>query len=157
MWHSMQRPDPGGLSSLPEADNIGDMSALREQPSDRTVLLVEDEVVVNFFLKTLFEERGFQVVMTTTAGEALRAIENGHGGFCAAVIDVGLPDRPGDELVPFIRCAFPELPIIIATGFSETEFGRRFESDGRVRVIGKPFDGPHLFAVLNTLDEQFAV
>jgi len=124
---------------------------------DPKVLLVEDEVVVNFFLKTLFEERGFQVVMTTTAAEALSAIEDAQSEFTAAVIDVGLPDRPGDQLVPLIRSSFPELPIIIATGFSETEFGRRFQDDLRVRVIGKPFDGPHLFSVLNSIDGQFAV
>lgn len=148
MWETMRRPDSHPPSSLAETDG---MSELAGEP----VLLVEDEVVVNFFLKTLFEERGFQVVMATTAAEALHAIEEQRGGFCAAVIDVGLPDQPGDQLVPLIRSSFPELPIIIATGFSESEFGRRFQDDGRVRVIGKPFDGPHLFSALNALDAQF--
>jgi CheY-like chemotaxis protein len=153
MWQTMQRPDDGSLGSLPAADDI---SALREEPTNPTVLLVEDEVVVNFFLKTLFEDRGFQVVMTTTAAEALRAIDDWPGELCAAVIDVGLPDQPGDQLVPLIRSSFPELPIVIATGFSEAEFGMRFQDDNRVRVIGKPFDGPHLFSALSSLDEQFA-
>jgi DNA-binding response OmpR family regulator len=152
MWQTMRRPDSGPPSNLAEA---GGISGLAEETLDPMVLLVEDEVVVNFFLKTLFEERGFQVVMTTTAAEALHAIQE-RRGFCAAVIDVGLPDQPGDQLVPLIRSSYPELPIIIATGFSEAEFGRRFQDDGRVRVIGKPFDGPHLFSALNALDEQFA-
>jgi DNA-binding response OmpR family regulator len=152
MWQTMQRPDSGPPSSLAETDG---MSELPDETVDPMVLLVEDEVVVNFFLKTLFEERGFQVVTATTAAEALHAIEDRQGSFCAAVIDVGLPDRPGDQLVPLIRSSFPELPIIIATGFSESEFGRRFQDDDRVRVIGKPFDGPHLFSALNALDGQF--
>lgn len=155
MWQTMQPPaDCGPRGSLHEAPAS---SELAEEPLDPTVLLVEDEVVVNFFLKTLFEERGFQVVTTMTADEALRAMDHHQGRFCAAVIDVGLPDRPGDQLVPLIRSSFPDLPIVIATGFSEAEFGRRFQDDGRVRVIGKPFDGPHLFCALNALDEQFPV
>jgi len=49
----------------------------------------------------------------------------------------------------------PELPIVIATGFSESEFGRRFQDDARVRVIGKPFDAPQLWSALGTLDSSF--
>ena len=55
-----------------------------------------------------------------------------------------------------IRAVLPELPIVIATGFSETEFGRRFQDDSRVRVIGKPFDAPQLWSVLGMLDGHFA-
>ena len=63
--------------------------------------------------------------------------------------------RPGDQLVAPIRAVLPELPIVIATGFSETEFGRRFQDDERVRVIGKPFDAPQLWSVLGALDPVF--
>jgi len=54
-----------------------------------------------------------------------------------------------------IRAVLPELPIVIATGFSESEFGRRFQDDARVRVIGKPFDAPQLWSALGTLDSSF--
>ena len=85
-----------------------------------TFLIVEDEIVVSFFIRTLLEERGLQVAVASTAAEAL------------------------------------QLPIVIATGFSETEYGRRFQDDARIRVIGKPFDAPQLWSVLGTLDDQFA-
>jgi hypothetical protein len=55
-----------------------------------------------------------------------------------------------------IRAVLPELPIVIATGFSQSEYDRRFQDDARVRVIGKPFDAPQLWSVLGTLDDQFA-
>jgi response regulator RpfG family c-di-GMP phosphodiesterase len=92
--------------------------------SGATVLIVEDEIVVSFFIQTLLEERG-------------------------------LPDTSGDQLVAPIRAVLPELPIVIATGFSESEFGRRFQDDARVRVIGKPFDAPQLWSALGTLDSSF--
>jgi FixJ family two-component response regulator len=74
----------------------------------------------------------------------------------AAIIDVGLPDTSGDQLVAPIRAVLPQLPIVIATGFSETEFGGRFRHDARLRVIGKPFDAPQLWSALGALDEHFA-
>lgn len=121
-----------------------------------TVLVVEDEIVVSFFIRTLFEERGLRVASAATAGEALRLIESVGPDLCAAIIDVGLPDTPGDQLVAPIRATFPDLPIVIATGFSETEVGRRLQADGRVRIIGKPFDAPLLWSVLGALDQQFS-
>ena len=121
-----------------------------------TVLIVEDEIVVSFFIRTLFEERGLRVAVASTAAEGLQLIESLGAGLGAAIIDVGLPDASGDQLIAPIRAVRPELPIVIATGFSETEFGRRFQDDARVRVIGKPFDAPQLWSVLGGLDEQFA-
>lgn len=122
----------------------------------RPVLIVEDEIVVSFFIRTLFEERGLPVAAATTAAEALALIQTLGPKLGAAIIDVGLPDTSGDQLVAPIRAVLPELPIVIATGFSETEFGRRFQDDARVRVIGKPFDAPLLWSVLGTLDQRFA-
>jgi CheY-like chemotaxis protein len=121
----------------------------------RTVLIVEDEIVVSFFIRTLLEERGLQVAVAATAAEAVQLLENLGPTLGAAIIDVGLPDTSGDQLVAPIRAVLPELPILIATGFSETEFGRRFQQDARVRVIGKPFDSPQLWSALATLDDQF--
>jgi len=121
----------------------------------RPVLIVEDEIVVSFFMRTLFEERGLLVAAATTAAEALELIETLGPKLGAAIIDVGLPDTSGDQLVASIRAVLPELPIVIATGFSESEFGRRFQDDARVRVLGKPFDAPQLWSVLSALDDQF--
>lgn len=131
---------------------------LLESPSATasTILIVEDETVVSFFIQTLFEERGLRVAVAETAAEALQLIERLGTHLGAAIIDVGLPDTPGDQLVAPIRAVLPELPIVIATGFSETEFDRRFQDDARVRVIGKPFDAPLLWSVLGSLDDQFA-
>jgi CheY-like chemotaxis protein len=140
-------------SRAPTADA---KSLLQSASPATTVLVVEDETLVSFFIRTLLEERGLQVAVAATAAEALQLIEKLGSGLGAAIIDVGLPDTPGDQLVAPIRAALPQLPIVIATGFSETEFGRRFQDDGRLRVIGKPFDAPLLWSALADLDEHFA-
>lgn len=120
-----------------------------------TVLIVEDEIVVSFFMRTLFEERGLQVAVAETGAQALDLLDRLGPQLATAIIDVGLPDTSGDQLVGPIRAVRPELPIVVATGFSASEFGRRFQQDARVRVIGKPFDAPQLWQVLGTLDQQF--
>lgn len=143
---------PSRLPSV-KAGSVLEPTALRATVG--TVLIVEDEIVVSFFMRALFEEKGLRVAQATTAAEALRLMDDLGDSLSAAVIDVGLPDTPGDQLVPAIRSALPELPIVIATGFSEREFGRRFQDDKRLRVIGKPFDAPQLWSLLGSLDAQF--
>lgn len=131
-------------------------SLLKDAPgAASTVLIVEDEIVVSFFIRTLLAERGLQVASAATAAEALQLIADLGHSLSAAIIDVGLPDTSGDQLVAPIRAVLPELPIVIATGFSESEFDGRFGHDGRVRVIGKPFDAPQLWEVLGALDPVF--
>jgi CheY-like chemotaxis protein len=99
-------------------------------PAAATVLVVEDEIVVSFFIRMLFEERGLQVAVASTAAEALQLIESLGSTLGAAIIDIGLPDGSGDRLVAPIRAVLPELPIVIATGFSQSEYDRR-PSSGR--------------------------
>jgi CheY-like chemotaxis protein len=145
----------GQVANRPHSAEAGSILE-RKREAATTILVVEDEIVVGFFMRALFEEKGLQVAIAATAAEALQLVEELGSSLRAAVIDVGLPDTPGDQLVPPIRAALPDLPIVIATGFSETEFDRRFHDDRRVRVIGKPFDAPQLWSVLGTLDDQLA-
>jgi CheY-like chemotaxis protein len=149
----MQSTHEGNTTSRPPgADTLLENSSAEAS----TILIVEDEIIVSFFIRTLLEERGLQVAVADTAAEALRLIDSLGTQLGAAIIDVGLPDTPGDQLVAPIRAVLPELPIVIATGFSETEFDKRFQGDEHVRVIGKPFDAPLLWSTLGSLDEQFA-
>jgi CheY-like chemotaxis protein len=149
-----QSTHEGNVSRPPGAD----ADALLKDPpaAAATVLIVEDEIVVNFFLRTLLEERGLQVAAATTAAEALQLLASRGRDLRAAIIDIGLPDTPGDQLIAPIRATLPNLPIVIATAFSETEVGRHVQDDERVRIIGKPFDAPQLWSVLGSLDDQFA-
>jgi DNA-binding NarL/FixJ family response regulator len=71
--------------------------------------------------------------------------------FAAAIVDIGLPDRPGDQLAAEIRAKWPELPIIIASGHDRNELAKRFIGDGHVGVLGKPYDSATLMDALGKL------
>jgi two-component SAPR family response regulator len=59
---------------------------------------------------------------------------------CAAIIDVGLPDRRGDALVAEMRAIKPSLPIVIASGYEEERLRDRFKLE-RIPIIWK--HSPH--------------
>jgi DNA-binding response OmpR family regulator len=115
------------------------------------ILLVEDEVLVRMFAVDALEDEGFKVEECATAAEALAKAEALGPNLAAAIVDIGLPDRPGDQLVAELRAAQDELPILIASGRSERELKERFALERRVGIVIKPFTGPTLLDALEKI------
>jgi DNA-binding response OmpR family regulator len=111
-------------------------------------LIVEDEVLVRMFAVDALEDEGFKVVESATAAEALANLQSLGSRLVAAIVDLGLPDRPGDQLATDMRAIDGNLPILIASGRSERELKERFVVDGRVGIVVKPFTGPMLLDAL---------
>ncbi|HJY36386.1 MAG TPA: response regulator, partial [Steroidobacteraceae bacterium] len=66
------------------------------------ILVVEDELLVRMFAVDALEDAGFRVLQAGTAAEALQALQ-GSPDVRAALVDIGLPDRPGDQLADDIH------------------------------------------------------
>ncbi|HET9395906.1 MAG TPA: response regulator, partial [Nitrospiraceae bacterium] len=88
------------------------------------LIVVEDEEVVSLFLRESLGEIGFSVRSFPDAETAAHAVEDQLVE--AAVIDVGLPNQPGDELARQWRERHPNLPIVLATGYDESRFKEIF-------------------------------
>jgi CheY-like chemotaxis protein len=116
------------------------------------VLVVEDEQLIGLFIQDALETAGFNVALTATAGEARQKLYPDMTAFQAAVIDVGLPDEPGDVLAREIRALQSNFPIVIASGRPESEFAALLTRDPKVLAITKPYDAPVLVSALATVD-----
>jgi DNA-binding response OmpR family regulator len=114
------------------------------------VLIVEDEMLVRMFAVDALEDVGFQVLQAGDAAEAMTALA-GADRVEAVIVDMGLPDRSGDQLAAEMRAQRQDLPILIASGRSERELKDRFASDSRVGVLVKPYTASMLVGALNSL------
>ena len=110
----------------------------RPAPIPPIALLVEDEALVAMLTEVNLRDLGFEPVWVTTAAEALSRL-GGDLLPALAVIDVGLPDRRGDDLAQAIRRDHPQLGIIVATGHDSGALNALFEGDRRTMVLGKPY------------------
>jgi CheY-like chemotaxis protein len=102
------------------------------------ILIVEDEFLVRLFAVDVLEDAGFRVLQADTAAAALKVL-NAAQDVRAAVIDMGLPDRSGDQLAAEVRALRAELPIVIASGRSGRELRERFARQPQVAVLVKPY------------------
>jgi DNA-binding response OmpR family regulator len=115
------------------------------------ILIVEDEVLVRMFAVDALEDEGFKVEESASAAEALAKLQTLQDRVAAVIIDLGLPDRSGDQVAAEIRQLHSDLPLLIASGRSERELKERFVLDGRVGIVVKPFTGTMLLDALEKL------
>jgi signal transduction histidine kinase/CheY-like chemotaxis protein len=115
---------------------------------DARVLVVDDELLLRMLVADALTDAGCRVEEAADCREAVALVERLGDELAAAIIDLGLPDKPGDELAAEIRALRPDLPIILATGFADDTVRRRFAADARVEIFIKPFEPEALIAWL---------
>ena len=97
------------------------------------MLLVEDNADLLDLTLMMLEELGYEATGVTTAEDALALLEK--DAYAMLVTDVTLPKMSGLELVALVRSRYPQMPVVVASGY-----GRSSALDGAdVRYLKKPY------------------
>jgi signal transduction histidine kinase/CheY-like chemotaxis protein len=115
------------------------------------ILVVDDQPLLRMFVVDVLASAGCQLEEAQNFNQALARVRMLSAELTGAIIDIGLPDRPGDQLVPEIRKIRPDLPILLATGFGQDVFRSQFFSDQKLRILEKPFSPEQLIDDLRKL------
>jgi DNA-binding response OmpR family regulator len=116
-----------------------------------TILVVEDDEPTRTFLADNLTADGYELLVAETAADALAQLETQFPDL--ALIDLGLPDRSGLEVIERVRSSDgvasridPSVPIVVLTGrVGELDRLRGFER-GCDDYVCKPFSYPELRA-----------
>ena len=119
--------------------------------SARPVLLVEDEALIAAVAADILDELGYSVVEVGSAKAAMDFAQTRIDDVQVAIVDLGLPDRKGDELVSDLRAMRADLPVVIATGYGSDAVRSRLKSEEGIVILTKPYDISHLRAALGAL------
>ena len=89
------------------------------------ILLVEDDFQLSAALGIALREEGYAVDITATRRTALAALESAK--YDLAVLDLGLPDGTGFDIVQYMRQRSHAIPVLILTALDSV--------DGKVRGL----------------------
>ena len=103
----------------------------------RNILLVDDEAVTIEVVKHMLGMEGATVRIATSGREALDAVDADRPDL--VVLDLGLPDIPGDEVHARLRARLRDLPIIIASGYGDRERLDPLLADPHTAYLQKPY------------------
>jgi excisionase family DNA binding protein len=113
-----------------------------------TVLVVDDDAQLQTVFKQFLKKAGFGRIVVGTGAEAISCV--GRQRFDLVFLDLQLPDISGDEVYVRIKEMQPDLPVVIITGYPDSEMMSRILRNGAVMMIQKPID----FSQLNSTVKQ---
>lgn len=127
------------------------MNALKGLSQPVSVVLVEDDQFLRDSLVEYLGLKGLSVKGTGTAAGFYQLLE--QEAFQVAVIDLGLPDASGEELVDFARNN-SEMSLIVITANDGLNSRVNCYRSGADLFMGKPVEGQELAAAIMSLAER---
>ncbi|HZP76136.1 MAG TPA: ActR/PrrA/RegA family redox response regulator transcription factor [Pseudolabrys sp.] len=126
--------------------------SLGSLPSERTLLIVEDDKSFLQRLAKALEARGFEVTAVETVAEGLTQVEQINPAF--AVVDMRLADGTGLDVIAALKRRRPEARGVILTGYGNIATAVNAIKLGAVDYLAKPADADDVVAALLTVDHR---
>ena len=120
------------------------------------ILLVEDDVSFCKMLENFLTRKDYNVETAFTAEEAKIKVKKDN--FDLIITDLRLPNYEGIELMAEFKKEFPQIPVILMTGYSDVNTAVKAIKNGASDYISKPFNPEEvLLVVSNALQKETAV
>ncbi len=111
-----------------------------------SILVADDDAAIRTVLNQALSRAGYEVRSTGTAATLWRWVSQGEGDL--VITDVIMPDENAFDLVPRIRKARPDLPVIIMSAQNTFMTAIRASERGAYEYLPKPFDLKELIAIV---------
>ena len=113
------------------------------------LLVVEDHALVREGLvQTLRQlEAGVEVCDVADATSAIEMLDAGRG-FDMMLLDLGLPGVDGMTCLSMLRKRFPQLPVVILSGYDDAHTVSRALKAGAAGFVPKAYSSDRLLAAL---------
>ena len=121
----------------------------------KTVLVVDDEEMVRMAAARALERQGHRVLIAANGAEALEILR-GDSDVGLVVLDLTMPVMTGGQAIPLIKGMCPALPIILSSGFAETEVSRRYADAGIADFLQKPYTAATIASKVRQIFQKLA-
>ncbi len=113
------------------------------------ILIIDDDYIVAKSCQRILEAEGMRIYVADTmeTGQKLLASES-SAPFDLILTDIKMPGRDGFDMIHEAKKKYPDIPILMMTGYLTTETiekGRRLGADN---YIAKPFTPEELTAAV---------
>jgi two-component system nitrogen regulation response regulator GlnG len=113
---------------------------------NQTVLIADDDAAIRTVLNQALTRAGYSVRVTSNATSLWRWVSEGEGDL--VITDVVMPDENAFDLLPRMKKARPDLPIIVMSAQNTFMTAVRASEKGAYDYLPKPFDLKELIAIV---------
>ncbi len=115
-------------------------------------MLVDDESIALKRLRRLMEKNGYRVSSYTNALGALKQMESTP--YDLVVTDVKMPGMDGMELMITVKTRFPEMDVILMTGYASIDNAIEATREGAFHYLEKPFTPEQFLGMVESALER---
>ncbi len=117
--------------------------------ANSTILVVDDDIVVLTALSKLLNLFGYIVAGAKNSQAAMDYVTNSRKRFDLIITDLAMPGIDGVQFMTAAKKVFPDIPIIVMTGYSERCTPEEALRLGAFAYVGKPFNIPEIVSTID--------
>ena len=111
-----------------------------------SILVADDDAAIRTVLNQALSRAGYEVRSTGNAATLWRWVSQGDGDL--VITDVVMPDENAFDMLPRIKKARPELPVLVMSAQNTFMTAIRASEKGAYEYLPKPFDLKELIAIV---------
>ncbi|MEO7086854.1 MAG: response regulator [Gemmatimonadaceae bacterium] len=139
-------------SNKPVADD-SETATTHRRRGHGMVLLVDDEAAVRATIRMILAKNGYSIIEASNGKEALEVYQERRDGIDLVLSDLRMPEMDGRSLAAALRDIEPDLPILLMSGYDDSEQPSPGADEGETFVLPKPFTAP---ALLDAIAKRLA-
>ena len=116
-----------------------------------TVLLTDDEETVRTISSMQLRRLGFEVLTAQDGRQAVDLYRKRSGEIALVLLDLTMPHMDGEEAYRELRQINPDVRVILASGYSESDIASRFAGKGLAGCLQKPYTLAKLRSLLSSV------
>lgn len=117
----------------------------------KRILVIDDEAIVRVSCERVLTPEGYDVLVTSEGSEALELLGEEHVDL--VLTDLKMPDMDGLEVLKSIKKKWPDIIVVIVTGYGTISTAVQAIKLGAYEYIEKPFTPED---ILNVIKKAFA-
>jgi signal transduction histidine kinase/CheY-like chemotaxis protein len=128
---------------LPEQEHPEDTTDEIQRIDGRTVLFVDDEPEIRRAIQRLLERSGMRVLPASNGPQAVEIFTE-DSEIDLVVLDLDLPGMDGAAVYRVLQTVDPTIPVLISSGFIQSEAEAELREAGARHFLPKPYDSATL-------------
>jgi signal transduction histidine kinase/CheY-like chemotaxis protein len=113
-------------------------------PAGSVALVIEDEVSIRMLAENVLTRAGIRVLLAKNGKNGVEMFREHNQEISVVLLDLQMPVMGGDEALAVLRQINPDIPIILSSGFDESEAERRFAALKPEHFLQKPYTAARL-------------
>jgi signal transduction histidine kinase/CheY-like chemotaxis protein len=116
-----------------------------------TILVVDDEPVILDLAETILNRFGYRVIRAENGEQALTIVAEQSGRVDLVILDLNMPGMGGHSCLEALAARYPDVPVLLASGYSPNGSVRETLAAGAAGFIGKPYQLKEMLKVVRDI------